>query len=748
MQAECGAGMSTENKLVGRGTHPLACLTLLAATLIAGCAQEQAYKRGDRLSQEGQYERGIAEMESAIRLAEDRNNHKAAKRYRERLEQVKQQAGQFYYREAEIRFGRADLGAAQGFMEKCVTYCPQEQTYQSFRQRVLQAISDAEQMRTAALSLAEQYQWQATVQRMREALAIYRTMPGGDEDLRRIRERAYRYYLDRAQQRLWENDLERAEAEAQTALAFQEAGREAKDVLGTVKDRREAIGWISQGRTLLEKGEAEEALHALERAAKLYPLHADLPDLLGRARRAVCDRWLEQGRREMDAREYAAAMHLFLKSRDLLQGYGGVDALLSNVRSRLAEVHLEVSRQDQQNGDNGSAVLHATVALGYRPDSFDARRQLGQCAEQVRQEVGYTIGFIGFRAAPGYENLAAMFGAATLEHLTRTRPANVTLVERIDLQTILDEQDLNMSELVDARSRVAAGKLHGVDALIVGHILDAKVLMESKQAGHGESTYQDGYRTEPNPDHVHAAKELDAAVQELEHTRQRLAEAEARLARYRHINPDNPDEVEKRRRAQADVDEAKQHLVNAATNVGTAKMRLAGIPPEVLVPNMVRHEYPIQMVSKSARVNCMLKMLDTATGEVLVAERLEGRHDQSDRVISGNPHRNVPNDPLELPDDAMLLEAAADAATTRLKQVLDQACTKHGRRFVMEMQRAEAVGDTIQAVDSCVKYLFAYPKGDGETSRMLDFLHKYLADENSLIDIRQLLQTHCRVLLN
>lgn len=163
---------------------------------------------------------------------------------------------------------------------------------------------------------------------------------------------------------------------------------------------------------------------------------------------------------------------------------------------------------------------------------------------------------------------------------------------------------------------------------------------------------------------------------------------------------------------------------------------------------MVRHEYPIHTVSKTATVNCMLKMLDTATGQVLVAERLEGRHDRSDRVISGDPRRNVPNDPLELPDDARLLEAAADATMTRLKQVLDQACAKHGQRFLVQMQRAEAAGDTTEAVDSGVKYLFAYPKGHDQMSRVLDFLRKSLAEESSLIDIRQLLQSHCHVLLN
>lgn len=719
---------------------------VLALLLSAGCAHEQAYKRGAKLSQEGQYDRAVQELETAIRLADEHKNYKAAQQYRDKLDEVKRQAGQAWYREAELKFKWADLTAAQNLIDKCIMYCPQEPTYPAFRQRVLEAMAQAQKLRAEALSLAEQQQWQAAMQRMNEALALYKTMPGGDADLGHIRDRAYRYYLDRAQGKLAENDLESAETEARAALLYDGAGREAKAVIQTVKDRREAGGLIAHGRTLLDQGQAETALQELERAAKLYPSQTELPDLLGKARRAVCDGWLAQGRQAAESGNYVAAIRLFSKSRDLLADYGGADTLLADARSRLAESHLKASQQFQRAGASGCAVLHAAAALGYLPDSLEARRQLGQCAEQVRQDVDYTIAFLGFQSGPEQVSLAGTFSGATLEHMTRTRPANVALVERADLQMILTEQNLDVSELVGPGRPVTTDALQGVDALLVGQILEGMVVMENKRAGQGESIYQDGYRAEPNPDHVHAVAELDKAIAELEHTRKRLTEAEARLARYQHVDPANPEEVAQKRKAQADVDEARQRLVNAATHVTTARMRVAAIPPEVLVPNMIKYQYPIQTVTKTARVSGMIKMVDVATGELLTAERLEGQYAESDRVIPGDPARNVPNDPLQLSDDAAMLERAADPAITRLRQVLSQAYAKHGRRFAVQMQRAEAAGDMERAVDGSIKYLFAYPAGDEQAPRMIDFLRKYLGDENSLIDIRQLLRTHCHVL--
>jgi hypothetical protein len=245
---------------------------------------------------------------------------------------------------------------------------------------------------------------------------------------------------------------------------------------------------------------------------------------------------------------------------------------------------------------------------------------------------------------------------------------------------------------------------------------------------------------------VPAVSALDAAVQELERCRHQLAEAEARLERFQRIDPRHPEEVARRRKAQAEVDEAKRHLLHAAEDVGAAKVWLASIPPEVLVPNMVRHQYPIETFTWTARVVCMVKMLDTATGEVLCAERVEGQESRSDRTVAADPARNVPEDPLVLPSESALLEAAANSALVKIRQTLSQACARHGRRFLLTMQRAEASGATVAALDNGIKYLFAYPTGDTHANAIVDSLRRYLADEDGLLDVRTILRTHCHVL--
>jgi hypothetical protein len=161
---------------------------------------------------------------------------------------------------------------------------------------------------------------------------------------------------------------------------------------------------------------------------------------------------------------------------------------------------------------------------------------------------------------------------------------------------------------------------------------------------------------------------------------------------------------------------------------------------------MVTFRYPIQTATWTAKVSCMLKMLDTATGEVILAERVEGEYAKSDQFVSPDAARNVPEDPLELPEDARLLEGAANAAIGKLKKALDVACSKHGQRFALQIQRAEAAGDIVGAIDSSVKYLFAYPTSNRETEKIVGVLRTYLGSEDGLVDVKTLLQTYCHVL--
>lgn len=739
----CEGAMRSDPDRLGYRT---AALLLLLTLVLAGCAHEKAYKRSARLSEDKQYARAIEELEQAIALAEKGNKDKAAERYREKLVFVKIEASRYYYAQAETCFTRGDLGKAHTHIERCVTYCPEDQSYRAFRQRVQAAVAEAETMRTEALSLADEKQWKAAVDRMNEALGVYSTMPGGQGDLKHIKDRAYQYFLAQAEEKLRDNDLTGAEAQAQTALAYRDTGPEATSVLNTVKGRREATTLISRGRILLEGGNYDEALRVLERALDLHPSQADLPGLLASARQGVCEAWIVQGRAAMDAGQHAQALVLFGKSRDLLPGYGDTATLIAENQTQLIRTHMEASRQHLDDGLPGCAIVHAATVLGYDRLHTDARRQLNQSAAQVREAVHYAVALAGIRAPLQHRPVAARIEAMIQEYLSGTQPDNVAVVDRPDLRAVFLSPEIDPSKAINTQSLIPIATEYGLNALVVGRIVECAMIRETQITGHGESIYQDGYRPEPNPDYLHAEEGLRAAIRALDQARRRLGEAEARLARYDHIDPADPVARAKQQEARAAVAEARQRLVNAASDVGAAELNLAATPKEQVVPNMVAYTYPIEEVTWTGKLNCLVKILDVATGTLLMTERVEGRHAESDRMVVADPIHNVPEDRLELPEERHLFDSAAQSLMAKLKPALGDALARHGQRFVDAMRHAQATGNESQAVDSAVMYLFAYPNSTDQTGRMVECLRDYLGQEDALIDIRRLLRTHCQIL--
>ena len=711
---------------------------LILGLLLVGCAHEQAYKRGTKFSSQGQYDLAVAELEEAVALAEKAGKDKVVRKYRAKLAAVKKEAAWYHYNRAENLFAQTDLGEALTLAERCVTYDPAQQKYTAFRQRVRDAIAEAEQRRKQALTLADDGQWDAALQQMEQALQQYRSLPGGDGDRQQIRQRAYQHYLDRAEARLRENDLVGARTEARQALVYQANGREANAIVETVRNREEAAELIARGRALLAQSRNQQALDLFEQAEELHPTHAELPTLLNQARRAVCDATIGRGKQAMEAGHYAAALQAFIESNDLLGGYGGVNALMADARARLGQGHVQQAERDVQNEQAGAVVAHALAALGYESDNAEARRLLGQALEQVRQRVRYTIAFLGFRAAPAQRATADSLTAVTLEYVTRTRPANVVLVERPDLQTVIEQGQTEVPIAI-------AEDPEAVDALLVGEVMESQIVTQTQQVGEGESTYQDGYRPEPNPDYVKAAAEADAALKDLEKARRQLEDAEARFARYEDARPEDGRAWRRRLQAEADIIKAREHLVDAATRVHTTRIIVDGIPAELMVPNMVKHVFPIEEVTWTATVRCLVKMLDAVTGEVILAKQVDAQYAKSDRMVPVDPAHNVPEDPLELPDDRVLLEGAAQAAMDKLKPALNDILARHGLRFATALQQAEAAGQMEEALNNAIKYLFAYPRGAEKTKAMLDYVHRYLGDEDSLLDIRELLRVHGQI---
>jgi hypothetical protein len=386
----------------------------------------------------------------------------------------------------------------------------------------------------------------------------------------------------------------------------------------------------------------------------------------------------------------------------------------------LSEQHLAQAALYQKQGLDGAALLHAVAAMEYSSEGPEAREQLRVSMQAVQKVIQYSVAYGGISAPADFAFAVDKLNPAILVMLNRLRPACVRILEQPE---------------ADA------------DAVITGEILALDLLEDTQVKAHGTSEYQDGMRPEPNPDYLAAKEEADHVLSELNRAREHLAMAKKRRALMGRPDPNDPDALRRFRKAEADVVEAQERTVTVATNLAIASTKAAATPQEILVPNIVPYEYPIHTVEKSVRLACLIKMTDQHTRGMLLADQVEAGTSQSDTVIQAVPSRNVPADPLELPDDMTFYDLAVAALEEDLGKVLHVALGKHSDRFVQAFQQAKSTGDQSRAVDQGVKYLFAHPVGYEHTNTMTEYLHTYLGKEDALLDITGLLRKHCRILL-
>jgi hypothetical protein len=149
-----------------------------------------------------------------------------------------------------------------------------------------------------------------------------------------------------------------------------------------------------------------------------------------------------------------------------------------------------------QQGKSAMAVEHYREAHGHfqrvidRKSTYkDASSLLKDCVEKGR----FTIALVDFKNASGTPGMEAKIAAYTLDALTSSKDPFIHVVDRENLQSIINEQHLQMTGIIDENTAVAVGELVGAKALLTGTVLsysEKKGTLRSKQR-EGYTTYQE-----------------------------------------------------------------------------------------------------------------------------------------------------------------------------------------------------------------------------------------------------------------
>lgn len=175
-----------------------------------------------------------------------------------------------------------------------------------------------------------------------------------------------------------------------------------------------------------------------------------------------------EGHTQLDQKNYPAAEVLFAKIGKLEPGYKDAGSLqeLAYLEPLYAsgKIAFDAGRYRKAYADLDKVVAKSAM---YK----DAAALRSQCVEKGR----YSIAVLPFNVASdgrqAHAAETATLQAYVTSALTEVNDPFLTVVDRDNIQRILDEQRLGMSGVVDENTAVSAGKLVGAQAVIMGTVI-------------------------------------------------------------------------------------------------------------------------------------------------------------------------------------------------------------------------------------------------------------------------------------
>lgn len=658
-----------------------------------------------------------------------------------KLKEAKEAASKHFFELSQKNLSDTDLLIAKENIQKSIKYASDDSQVHIFSNKIDQSITQVNQMREEVFELSKNNQWDDAIMLMNDALLLFRSMPNKQTYFSQLKEGAYKYFLGRSKDCLIKDDRLQVETFANKALSYLPSESGAKQVLQTLQNRNKADEIVESANAKMEEGEFESALNMFGRAYELFSTRKDLPGLIVNAKERICDKKIQVGHDLVQEGNYAEAIRRFQESKDLLANYREIDDFITETFYKLSDEHHAYAVGYREKELYGNAILHDAISLGYRPGDSPINEEIEIDIDIVKERIKYVIGFAEFKASDRDQELANTLDATALQHLNRAKPANVIVMDRANLESVLDGLNLSAGNIVDSDFSIQSGKLEGVDAIVVGKVLENRVA-ENTSESYKTSTYFAGYDSIPNPEYNNAVNKVNTATAKLNKAQSSLS-----LNKFSaNLNRTSPSATPLSALVSGFGTSLSASGVNAARNeLATAQSQLAGTPRSIQKKRYEKWRYPVLNTIRTCKMKLLIKMIDSSTGSIIFTDQITGDYSKSDSFVQGDGMHNVLNDPLELPSNDAMAEMTLRQITEKLKVFVELASKMNAQKFFVEMQKAQEQADQEQAVENCINYLFAYPTGHEHTNDMLHYLKDVLSEEIDLIELENALQKHCHV---
>lgn len=592
--------------------------------LTACGAVNESYKQGQEFIKDNRWEEAIAYFEKAVKEEPDNQDFKnaltGAKKdaAKARLTKVKQALAL-----AEQDFPALEKTARD--VDVLTAMDPESAEIKALHNDVTQKISD---LKAALKSLYQQAEvdiqkedWTAAMAKLNEVNRIFPNYEDTSRRLARTRQEGVKGFYQQG------NDLGRKEEWKMAAEAFKKAMDINPDYIDVSKRYQEAKTRDSLA-YYMNAGAKAETANNLERAILFYEKASEYPNvdpsiinkletLKAKAGQLYFDdsvKLVRQGKlyaamKKLEtARKFAPSLQNDPLYRENL--IVACDALMKRAE-KLSEKELW-----------GNALVWMQKIEAVNPSYAELFQKMIEVKDSINKRIRKSIAVFDFSSPSAEKDAGKIAANKLIAYLHKNASADLRIIERENLQSILKEMQLSQTGLVDIKTAQSVGKMRGIDTFIMGDVL------------HFSTKYTDA----PSINQVRVLVNEDDVP-----------------------NPDWSD----------------WRIVNPRPSAEELK----NAPPRTIKkPNYQLISYKQGVAKISALLEISFKLVDTQTGENIFANTVSGKLIKEDKYQDGVPMAGIVQDPLELPTEAEVL----DEITNEKVSEMGSAVLKHFQSLEVE----------------------------------------------------------------
>ena len=473
------------------------------ALLVLSCATGRpAFERGNASVEGGQWERAIEQYQEALREEPNNPDYQAA------LEKTKKGAAKFYYDKA-AKFLQSpevtleNLQAALVELQKATDLAPNDLLIKDSTQRTL---DDRKALEAMINSHFRKGLEEGNNQRWGEALREYQVALKMNPSSVRIRAKldeavdglALDYFnkgVSFQKEERWEEAIAQFDESLAIKPNYPQALRE--------KERSSLELAISKhlkaGEQYFAVKEWDKVIVELEAVLKL---RQDYPEVEARLKEAKIEKIEPDyilGTDFENKRMWENAIFQYQKVAAVLPDYEDVRIRLRRVTDRGADEHYQKATVYEGAGMWGNAAVEFIRVLKLVPGFAEGEDKLNLMEDNLKKTSTFFIAIPTFQNSSSESEIGGALASDLSRNIISKRPVGLGVVERENLEKVLEEQKLSLGGFVDPLKIKELGKLVSADAVLLGNVIFFSVEDKELSKEYRSKDYKDPTRKVKNP---------------------------------------------------------------------------------------------------------------------------------------------------------------------------------------------------------------------------------------------------------